>query len=50
MAETIIKLENICKIYQTGDARVNALTDINLELAEGDFAAVVGRPARASRR
>lgn len=42
MAETIIKLENICKIYQTGAERVNALTDINLELEKGDFAAVVG--------
>lgn len=38
----IVKLSNINKIYETGDAPFEALKSINLEIKEGEFIAVVG--------
>lgn len=38
----ILKVENLTKVYGTGDVRVQALTDASFSLKKGEFAAVVG--------
>jgi putative ABC transport system ATP-binding protein len=38
----IIELKNVCKVYKIGDAEINAVKDINLEIKRGDFIAIVG--------
>ena len=42
MKNTIIKLENVSKIYQMGDVQVPALRGINLEIQKGEFLAIAG--------
>lgn len=39
---SLIELKDISKHYHTGDTETIALTDINLEIKEGEFAAIVG--------
>lgn len=39
---TLVRLENISKTFRQGDIEVHALTDINLKVQEGEFAALVG--------
>ena len=41
-AAPIIKLEEISRIYDTGKFQVPALVDVNLDVAEGEFLAIVG--------
>ncbi len=41
MAE-ILKLEEVSKYYEMGDNVVKALDDINVEIMEGDFVAIMG--------
>jgi len=38
----MITLENIAKIYQMGDVRVDALKDVNLHISEGEYVAIMG--------
>ena len=38
----IVKLENICKIYKTGEKEYKALDDINLEIEDGKFVVILG--------
>ena len=38
----ILKVQNLCKTYGKGEARVDALKDVSFALEKGDFAAVVG--------
>jgi len=38
----IIKTENVCKTYVTGDIRVEALKDVNLSIDSGEMVAVMG--------
>ncbi len=38
----MIKLEQINRIFQVGDQCVHALSDINLEVAQGEYLAVMG--------
>ena len=38
----ILRLENVSKIYGSGDAEVRALDGVSLTVEEGDFVAVVG--------
>lgn len=38
----ILKVENLSKIYGTGENRVEALKDINLSVNKGEFVAIVG--------
>jgi putative ABC transport system ATP-binding protein len=40
--EPIIKLEEVSRIYDTGKVQVPALIDVNLEVANGEFLAIVG--------
>lgn len=42
MKDIIIKLENVWKIYEMGDVKVNALQGINLEIKRGEFVAIEG--------
>ncbi|MCK5003413.1 MAG: ABC transporter ATP-binding protein [Gammaproteobacteria bacterium] len=38
----LLTLQGISKCYQQGELQVNALNDINLQVEEGEFAALVG--------
>ena len=40
--EPIIKLEEVNRIYDTGKVQVPALVDVNLDVANGEFLAIVG--------
>jgi putative ABC transport system ATP-binding protein len=40
--EPIIKLEEVSRIYDTGKVQVPALVDVNLDVANGEFLAIVG--------
>ena len=40
--KTIIKLQNVWKIYKMGNVEVPALRGLNLEVKEGEFLAVMG--------
>ncbi len=42
MAEPVIKLENVWKIYQLGKVELIALKGINLEVAPGAFVSIMG--------
>ncbi len=38
----IIKIENLTKVYGTGDAQVQALYDVSLQIQENEFVAIMG--------
>ena len=38
----IMNLKNVCKVYGTGEGRVDALKDINIEFEKGEFVAIIG--------
>ena len=38
----MIRTENLTKVYRMGDAEVYALHDVNLEIKEGEFIAIIG--------
>lgn len=40
--KALIKAENVTKAYQMGDQTVNALAGVSLEIADGDFVAIMG--------
>ncbi len=42
MKEIIIRLENVWKIYQMGDVKVNAGRGINLQVKKGELLAIMG--------
>ena len=42
MKNTIIKLQDVSKIYQMGDVQVDALKGIDLEVRKGEFLAISG--------
>ena len=42
MTPPVIKLSNIAKTYSNGKVEVNALRSINLEIAQGEFVAIMG--------
>src|SRR5215471_13639316 len=42
MATTIIKLEQIHKVYQTGDVEVHAVRGVSAEVMSGEFVAIMG--------
>lgn len=41
--KTIIKAENICKTFGSGEAECKALDGVSLEIKEGEFVSIVGR-------
>ncbi len=38
----ILRVENVCKTYDTGETTVNALTDISFSVQKGEFVAIIG--------
>ena len=38
----ILEVQNLCKTYGSGEARVEALKDVSFTLSKGEFAAVIG--------
>lgn len=38
----LIEVKNLCKVYGSGEAKVEALKNINLEIEQGEFVAIVG--------
>ena len=42
MSETLIRVENVSKVYGTGDASTTALSDVCLEVARGSWLAIMG--------
>ena len=42
MKETIIRLEEVWKIYELGNVKVEALRGLNLEIKKGEFVAIMG--------
>lgn len=42
MKKSIIKLQEVWKVYRMGDVEVNALQGLNLEVKDGEFLAIMG--------
>jgi len=42
MSELVLKTEKLDKIYQLGGRKVRALSDVNLQVKEGDFISIMG--------
>jgi len=42
MNDTIIELDNVWKIYQMGNIKVNALRGMSLKIKKGEFVAIMG--------
>ena len=42
-AKSIIKLENVWKIYKMDEVEVTALRGLSLDVKEGEFLAVLGK-------
>ncbi|ASR47670.1 ABC transporter ATP-binding protein [Paenibacillus kribbensis] len=38
----VIQIENLKKVYQVGDQEIHALRDVQLDIADGDFVAIMG--------
>ncbi|TDB37804.1 MAG: ABC transporter ATP-binding protein [Actinobacteria bacterium] len=43
MAELLLRAENLEKVYGSGDTATHALKGVSFELAEGEFASIVGQ-------
>ena len=41
--EQLIKVEDLCKIYNQGENEVRALDHVNLEIGQGEFVAIIGQ-------
>ena len=47
MKEALIRVKDLCKIYNPGENEVRALDHINLELDKGEFVAIIGQSGMA---
>ena len=43
MEEVLIRVKDLCKIYNPGENEVRALDHINLEINKGEFVAIIGQ-------
>ena len=42
MAETVISLENVTRVYKMGDTEVHALRGVSFEITQGEEVAIMG--------
>ena len=42
MEEALIRVKDLCKIYNPGENEVRALDHVNLEIEKGSFVAILG--------
>ena len=42
-AETLIRVEDLCKIYNPGENEVRALDHVSLEIKKGELVAIIGQ-------
>ena len=42
MKKSVIKLENVWKVYRMGNVEVNALQGLSLDVKDGEFLAIMG--------
>ena len=40
--QAVVRLEDVHKIYQTGEVDVHAVCGVSLEIARGEFVAIMG--------
>ena len=45
MNDTLIKVEDLCKIYNPGENEVRALDHVSLEIKKGELVAIIGQSA-----
>ena len=43
MEEALIRVKDLCKIYNPGENEVRALDHVNLEIKKGEFVAIIGQ-------
>lgn len=43
MEETLVRVVDLCKIYNPGENEVRALDHVNLEIRKGEFVAIIGQ-------
>lgn len=43
MGDTLIRVEDLCKIYNPGENEIRALDHVNLEIKKGEFVAIIGQ-------
>lgn len=43
MEEALIKVKDLCKIYNPGENEVRALDHVNMEIQKGEFVAIIGQ-------
>lgn len=43
MSDTLIRVEDLCKIYNPGENEVRALDHVDLEIEKGEFVAIIGQ-------
>lgn len=41
--DTLIEVRNLMKIYNPGENEVRALNDVSLQIARGEFVAIIGQ-------
>ena len=47
MAEPVVSIRNLSKVYQQGDIQVTALNGVSLDIGAGEFLALMGPWERA---
>ncbi|QIJ45676.1 hypothetical protein [Rhizobium sp. MHM7A] len=50
MMTALLEIENISRIFRTGDKTVNALAGVSLSISSGELVAIVGTSGSARRR
>ena len=48
--ETILRTEQLCKYYGTGEKQVQAVSNANIAIQKGEFAAIVGKSGSGDRK
>lgn len=42
MSEYVLETKDVTKVYETGETKVTALSDVNLQVEKGDFVSIMG--------